>query len=175
MKKIDNRKIDFYVINYFYNFFLFFTGGCNFTLYKKNGTGGGQPVPTLNDKKKASNRSCLELHFVQKSPWMHSTDMVVIGTEIANYIHLGFNAAKNTHYFKKSIKWKLFKTEFCTKKFVRSWGSIFRFQYDRSIEIEYQKIVKNWFFETRFNRSSKKRWKSDITKWMQSVRWFQCF
>ncbi len=33
-------------------------------------------------------------------------DVVVIlyGTEIANYIHLGLNAAKNTHYYKKSIK-----------------------------------------------------------------------
>ncbi len=30
-------------------------------------------------------------------------DMVVIlySTEIANYIHLGLSAAKNTHYFKK--------------------------------------------------------------------------
>ncbi len=33
MKKIDNQKIDFYFINYF--IFLFFTGGCNFTPYKK--------------------------------------------------------------------------------------------------------------------------------------------
>ncbi len=49
-------------------------------------------------------------------------DMVVIlyGAEIANYIHLGLNAAKNAHYFKKSIKWKLFKIEFCTKTFVRN-------------------------------------------------------
>ncbi len=50
-------------------------------------------------------------------------DMVVIlyGAEIANYIHLvGLNAAKNTHYFKKSIKWKLFKIEFWTKTFVKN-------------------------------------------------------
>ncbi len=49
-------------------------------------------------------------------------DMIVIlyGTEIANYIHSVLNATKNTHYFEKSIKWKLFKIEFCTKTFVRN-------------------------------------------------------
>ncbi len=77
-KKIDNRKIDFYVINYFYNFFLFLTGECNFTPYKKNGTGGCQLVPRLNGKKKASNRSGSKLNFVQKSPRTHMIDMVVI-------------------------------------------------------------------------------------------------
>ncbi len=58
-------------------------------------------------RKKASNRSCSKLNFVQKSPRTRMIDMVVIlhGTEIANYIHLGLNAAKNTHYFfKKNIK-----------------------------------------------------------------------
>ncbi len=29
--------------------------------------------------------------------------------------NLELNAAKNTHYFKKSIKWKLFKIEFVPK------------------------------------------------------------
>ncbi len=58
--------------------------------------------------KKASNRSCSKLNFVQQSPRSHMTNMVVIlyGTEIANYIHLGLNAAKNTHYFKKKKKKK---------------------------------------------------------------------
>ncbi len=37
IKKIDNRKIDFYFTNYLYMyiFFLFFTGGCNFKPCKK--------------------------------------------------------------------------------------------------------------------------------------------
>ncbi len=72
--------------------------------------------------KKASNRSYSKLNFVQKSPWTHMIDMVIIlySTEIANYIHFGLNAAKNMHYFKKSIQWKLFKIEFCTKTFVRN-------------------------------------------------------
>ncbi len=64
MKKIDNRKIDFYVINYFYKcFFLFFTGECNFTPYKKHGTGGCQPVPTMNGKKKSFKQKLFKIKF----------------------------------------------------------------------------------------------------------------
>ncbi len=88
----------------FINFFFWFlTVGRNFTPYKKNGTGGYQPVPTLNGKKKASNRSCSKLNFVQKSLRTCMIGMVAIlyGTEIAKYIHLWLNAAKNTHYLKK--------------------------------------------------------------------------
>ncbi len=37
---------------------------------------------------------------------------------------LGLNAAKNTHYIKKSFKWKLFGIEFRTKKSVGTYVSL---------------------------------------------------
>ncbi len=53
MKKIDNRKIDFYFINYFYKYFFFvFTGGCNLTPYKKmEQEVANQPYTAWQEKK----------------------------------------------------------------------------------------------------------------------------
>ncbi len=38
-----------------------------------------------------------------------------------NSFHLGLNAAENTHHSQKTLKWKLFSTEFCPNKFPRAY------------------------------------------------------
>ncbi len=63
-----------------------------------------------------SASACVYLPM-ERSEILRKINMVLLyGTKTKNYIHLGLNAAKNTHYFKESFKLKLFKIEICTKK-----------------------------------------------------------
>ncbi len=71
-------------------------------------------------RQKASNKSCLELNFIQKSPRAHMSISPTSGARefqrsvcLKSYnvqkweirFTLGQNAAKNTHYMKKSFLW----------------------------------------------------------------------
>ncbi len=102
----------------------------------------------------------------------------------ANYIHLGVKAAKNTHYFEKSSKWKLFKIEFCTKKF----GSVYVYFpwsgamiLERLIWLLYYTVLK---LEIMFNLGLPPKIRFTSTKasnescpklnFIQESRWAQC-
>ncbi len=81
--------------------------------------------------KKASNKTCLKLNFVQKNLRAHMSIFPRSGARglerfpfLKNYyvqkrgsrFSLGLDAAKNMHRIKKSFKQKLFEIEFRTQK-----------------------------------------------------------
>ncbi len=93
----------------------------NLIMYRNVNLGSlyGSALLKIRISKKASNKSCLELNFVQKSSWAHISISPRSGDRglqrsvcLKSYnvqkleisFTLGLNAAKNTHFMKKKFK-----------------------------------------------------------------------
>ncbi len=97
----------------------------------------GSPLSRIRIvSKKASNKSCSELNFVQKSTLGHMSISLKSGARglqrsvcLKSFnvqkweirFALGLNTAKDTHYIIKSFKLNMFRIEFRTKKSARAY------------------------------------------------------